>query len=243
MYRFKNSLIAFAGLSALIGLVAAVTPNTTQGQAGTTARPAQEVTVVNTAANPVPVVAQGTSSVTLASPVQIGNGVSEPIPVSPQGVTRVEGAVEVPNPVSVQTSPRQPLFVSSALLSGDIYQQEATLVIPDGDDQVEVIPSELFWPSGMTLELEYVSAEIEMGPSRDPGQTPSVVLFGNSAPWGTKAIPLAAQQVSGPYWIVSQPAIAYIGNFIVVRFRRFHSNAGQATLKLTVTGRLHPQVL
>jgi hypothetical protein len=44
--RFKNSLIALAGTLALIAVVAAFTPGTTQGQSGST--PPKDVTVVNT---------------------------------------------------------------------------------------------------------------------------------------------------------------------------------------------------
>ena len=53
MYKLKNSLITLAGLLALIGVVAAVTPFTGYGKAGPEAvQAAQDVRVVNTATDP-----------------------------------------------------------------------------------------------------------------------------------------------------------------------------------------------
>jgi hypothetical protein len=46
MNRIKNSLIAFAGLSALIAIIAAVTRSTTQGQSEGTS--SKDVSVINT---------------------------------------------------------------------------------------------------------------------------------------------------------------------------------------------------
>src|SRR6266498_1313751 len=101
MYKFKNSLIAFGGLSLLIGAIALVTPHRTQGQGGDTVGPPKPVKVVNTPAEPVPVtgtttitgdvtLAPGTSVATNNTPtvnvgniptVQVGNPVDAPVPV------------------------------------------------------------------------------------------------------------------------------------------------------------------
>jgi hypothetical protein len=48
MYKFKNSLIAFGGLSLLIGAIAVATPRPTQGQGGDPVGPPKPVEVVNT---------------------------------------------------------------------------------------------------------------------------------------------------------------------------------------------------
>jgi hypothetical protein len=48
MYKFKNSLVAFGGLSLLIGAIAFVTPRSTQGQGGDPVGPTKPVEVVNT---------------------------------------------------------------------------------------------------------------------------------------------------------------------------------------------------
>ena len=71
MFKFKQSLIAFAGLSLLVAAVAFVTPPTGRGQKPSPVPPAQSVTVVNTESQPVPVT--GT--------VNIGNLGGEPLPV------------------------------------------------------------------------------------------------------------------------------------------------------------------
>ena len=52
MNRIKNSLVAFGGLSLVIGLVMLFTPASTQGQDGTGGPPPRDVNVVNT---PLPV--------------------------------------------------------------------------------------------------------------------------------------------------------------------------------------------
>ena len=54
MSKIKNSLVAFAGLSLVIGLVARITPTRTQGQGGGNQQPLN-VNVINTANAPVPV--------------------------------------------------------------------------------------------------------------------------------------------------------------------------------------------
>ena len=56
MNRIKNALIAFGGLSLLIGAIALVTPRPTQGQqGGDPVGPTKPVQVVNTPSEPVPV--------------------------------------------------------------------------------------------------------------------------------------------------------------------------------------------
>jgi hypothetical protein len=57
MYKFRNSLIAFAGLAALAGAIAIVRPGTGQGQ-GARNEKDKDVRVVNTTDNPVPAVVQ-----------------------------------------------------------------------------------------------------------------------------------------------------------------------------------------
>ena len=92
MNRIKNSLAACAGLALVIGLVALVTPTSTQGQGGDTVGPPKPVKVINTPAEPVPVtgtmtvtgdvtLAPGTSVAINNSPtVQVGNAPDAPVP-------------------------------------------------------------------------------------------------------------------------------------------------------------------
>jgi hypothetical protein len=54
MSKIKNSLVAFAGLSLVIGLIALITPTRTQGQGGANQQPLN-VNVINTTDAPVPV--------------------------------------------------------------------------------------------------------------------------------------------------------------------------------------------
>jgi len=78
MYRFKNSLIAFVGLTALIGIIAAVTPNISRGQApdprpGAT-QPVREQNL--DAGGAIRVHEQGTANVNVTNEslaVQVGN--------------------------------------------------------------------------------------------------------------------------------------------------------------------------
>jgi hypothetical protein len=65
MNQIKNSLVAFGGLSLLIGAIALVTPRPTQGQGADTAGPVKPVTVVNTPADPVPVTGSISGSVNI----------------------------------------------------------------------------------------------------------------------------------------------------------------------------------
>ena len=64
MFKFKNSLIAFLGLAAL----ALLAPATAHGQ--------EKIFVVNSTSDPVPTVAQGTT--TVAGSVRINNTASAP---------------------------------------------------------------------------------------------------------------------------------------------------------------------
>lgn len=84
MNRIKNSLVAFGGLSLLIGVIAFVTPRPTRGQGGDPVGPPKPVKVVNTPAEPVPVTGTTTitGDVTLApgTSVAINNTPDAPVP-------------------------------------------------------------------------------------------------------------------------------------------------------------------
>ncbi|MDQ3668380.1 MAG: hypothetical protein M3410_17755 [Acidobacteriota bacterium] len=73
MNRIKNSLIAFGGLSLLIGAIALVTPHPTQGQGGDSVGPTKPVLVVNTPSEPVPVTGSITGDVNVANTVRVSD--------------------------------------------------------------------------------------------------------------------------------------------------------------------------
>ena len=103
MYKFKQSLLAFACLLALVAAVALLTPRTGLGQKPTPIPPAQNVNVVNT---PLPVT--GT--------VSVANLGSNPLPVR-----------DVDNPA------RQPFtFRSAGLAFGGGANTSASFVAPAG---------------------------------------------------------------------------------------------------------------
>ena len=119
MNRIKNSLIAFACLSALIAIIAVLTPRSTQGQAGSTT--SKEVSVVNTptvnVANSPAVRAQqgGNWTVNLAEGASVG--------IDPAR-----------NKVKVDDSTREPVTISLGLfhVAGQQTYVTDTFLVPEG---------------------------------------------------------------------------------------------------------------
>jgi hypothetical protein len=83
MYKFKKSLIAFAGLFALLGVIALITPRTGVSQNPNTANPAPKASPTPTDVNVVntPTVNVG-SMPTVNGTVNIANTPSDPVPVA-----------------------------------------------------------------------------------------------------------------------------------------------------------------
>src|SRR6266498_1651362 len=134
MYKFKNSLIAFGGLSLLIGAIALVTPHRTQGQGGDTVGPPKPVKVINTPAEPVPV----TGTTTITGDISLAPGTSVAINNTPNVNVVNTPTVQVGNtrdaPVSardVDNPARQPFHksISIGFLSAFVVPNGKRLVI------------------------------------------------------------------------------------------------------------------
>jgi predicted secreted protein len=222
MYKFKNALIALTALIALVGIATAISPSITQGQGARDN--SKDVTVVNGLANPVPVVPQGTAKVQVTAPVQINNSESEPVPVR------------------MQTTPQTPIHFLGVVPAQNVYHRQATIVLEDGEAHKSVTPPELAFPSGMRLDLQFVSADISMFPNREPAEIPDarvfLLNFGFDAIW----LYLNETHKAGNEWNISQQVWgAGLTNSPTIRFSRTGSSAGQSTMTITLSGLLIPQ--
>jgi hypothetical protein len=127
MNRIKNSLIAFGGLSVLIAAVTFVSPKSSLSSPAPDAR---DVVVINTPANPVPIIAQGTTTVT-------GNvSVTGTVGINPSAnIVKVENTT---NPLSVRdadTAARQVhrVHLCQALPAGQFDITVPTYTVPAGN--------------------------------------------------------------------------------------------------------------
>ena len=85
MITLRKQFVAVLGALALVAVIAAINPSTGRGQGpGGGTQPTQNVNVVNTASNPVPVVQLGAATVNVANTptVSVGNLSANPIPVN-----------------------------------------------------------------------------------------------------------------------------------------------------------------
>ena len=150
MYRFKNSLIALIGIFALIGIIAAVTPLSTQGQGGSAnAPPPKDVNVVNT-----PDV-----SVTNTPNVNVANTPNVNIANTPN--VNVVGAISLD---SSNSTVRIGNSASDPVLTRDIdrgvrqlIQRDANLTIDGGTTSGERLVYEV--PAGKRLVIEFAGLD------------------------------------------------------------------------------------
>jgi hypothetical protein len=147
MNRIKNSLIAFGGLSLLIGAIAFATPRATQGQGGTPKPPA-DVNVVNT-----PTVNVGnTPSVNIANSPTVNLASGASVGINPLSNTvRLHNTTASPLPVFDANDGRQPFQSSASSI------QEGTNV-----SMVTVATV----PAGKRLVIEFVSATGQLPPGQ-----------------------------------------------------------------------------
>ena len=120
MKQIKSSLVVLAGMLAVIGLVTFFIPSLTQGQPGappTELPPPQNVTVVNSPSQPVPVtgtISVGSEPVPVTGTVNVGN---EAVPVT--GTVSVGNVVQFQPAISVGAFSKRFLFGSGLwLISG-----------------------------------------------------------------------------------------------------------------------------
>ena len=154
MYKLKNSLVAFGGLSLLIGAIALVTPHATPGQSDdTTVGPVKPVKVVNTPDEPVPV----TGITTITGDISLAPGTSVAINNTPN-VNVVNTADAPVLERDVDNPARQP-FQSSTNF-----------------------PSSFMVPGGKRLVIEFLSARVAFPePCRMSDLTLSTVAGGQGA--------------------------------------------------------------
>lgn len=229
----KKLLFSITGL-----LVTALTVTAISTQAQTVKD--KDVNVINTTANPVPVVVQGMTKVMLSGPVQIGNSPAEPIPVSPQGVTNVRGSVDITGPVALQTSPRTPIFIAVALNLDNSFHEEATVSLRPGNNQIVYYPDNFVVPTGKILLLKHIDADIQMG-SGAPIVTLKRKIPVPNAPEST--LPLLEIPQGNGQWSISQGLVvpAGPGFMLGVGFARVGPTEESATMTIVLTGELVDQ--
>jgi hypothetical protein len=147
MSHFKHYLFTALGFVTLVGVLVLLDATT-----GSSAPPAStsNVNVVNTTGNPVPTIAQGTTSVS-------GNvGINGSVNLAPGTNVGINGSVQLApgTSVGVDSDIDNPVFVRS-VDNRQIFQYEADFDIPDG----EIGKTEgLHLPEGKRLVIEHVSA-------------------------------------------------------------------------------------
>ena len=257
MKKFKNSLAALAGLTALVVAVPLLMPfvglgsNTSGGNAST--NQTQNVLVVNTGQQPVPVTGSatvtgtvqaeqsgtwnvginGTPTVGLASGSSVG--VSGTVGIDSQTNTvKIDGTTPVP--VRDADNPaRQPfLTILSVFLSDGQDNGSSSFVVPDGK----------------ILVIEHVSTEVGTA----TGQSPLVRLSGcNNPPTCNGFSPIFSPTLvkqPGDFvslaiqdrWVGNDPTRLYmpssfIGSTALLTLIR-NANTGNAFVSVTITGYL-----
>lgn len=216
MNRIKNSLIAFGGLSILIAAITLVSPKST---ISTPAPGAVPVKVINTPSNPVPTIAQGTTTV-------VGNvSVTGNVGINPSANTvKVENSATPLLVQNVGAAPlRQPVvyFGSQALPAG----------------QFEITAPAFTVPSGKRWVIEYINLE-----ANAPGDYGASVFL--QAPFGSSQISynLLTTHNDAPLGIlVSQEVKIYVdAGQTQLRFRRNPPAGPETIFNFVISGYLEP---
>jgi hypothetical protein len=196
MNKFKIFLIAFGGILFLIGAIALISPNTSQGAS------VDDVRVVNTASNPIPTAAQGTTSIT-------GNVGINP----PNNIIRIDSSA---NTVKVENS-ATPLMVRdiSPTPAKQAVVYFGSQALPAGQSEITVPAFDV--PAGKRWVIEYVNME-----ANAPGEFGASVFL--HAPFGPSQIKynLLTRPNEAPFGIVvSQQVKIYVdAGQTQLRFRR-----------------------
>jgi hypothetical protein len=229
--KLKKAIISVVGLASL-ALVNGLSLTYAQGVRD------KDVNVVNTTANPVPVVVQGMTKVMLPGPVQIGNGPTEPIPVSPQGVTNIKGSVDISSPVTMVTSRGTPIFITLAVNPNNLFQEEAVIGLRPGNNQIVHYPENFVVPTGKILLLTHIDADIELAPGSVP-----IITLKRKSPLPNAAVislPLLEHNQGNGQWSISQNLGLPVGPGFSLGFGFFRIGFVEepATMTVVLTGEL-----
>jgi hypothetical protein len=214
MNKFKTSLIALGGLLLLIGAIALVSPNASQGDS------LKDVNVVNTASNPVPTVAQGTTNIA-------GN-----VGINPSSnIIKIDSSA---NTVKVENS-ANPLLVNDVSVSptrqASVYFGSQAL--PAGQSEITVPAFDV--PAGNRWVIEYVNIE-----ANAPGDFGASVFL--HAPFGSSQIKynLLTRPNEAPFGIVvSQQVKIYVDpGQTQLRFRRTPPMGQETIFDFVLSGHL-----
>lgn len=239
MTKFRHYLFAAVGLVILVGALVVSSPSTVNSAPPT---PTTNVTVVNTADNPVPTVAQGTTSVagnvsvtgsvsvTNTPTVNLASGTNVGINNTPT-VNLASGAS-----VGINSTTTNPVFVRSVDDAvRQVFQQQFDFVVADGSyGQNAIMPV----PVGKRVVIEHVSAAgIDHGGHRLRYEVLTTQYVGAVQVQSQHFLVAESQGEGLAIWYASQPMHVYGdgGTTIVVDASR-ELNTGTADVSMTVSG-------
>jgi hypothetical protein len=218
-------------LASVLVCAVAVTPALAQGQSG---QQGPQVTVTNTAANPVPVVLPSLPlPVSMSAPLQV----VVPQPLGVTGTVGISGSVDVtaatPLPITGSVTVMDP--ANSAYVEFDSDTIEPNWV----NTQLNLGSV----PAGKRLVVEHVAAACEMAADDEISRASIWILKKAGAGWSSFAVPLGVVSKSATYdgktvATVSQSLRLYsdggLGNIFVDVRRR--NTANQASCWAVVSG-------
>ncbi len=137
MKRFKNCLLASAGLVILAVTLSLTTP----GRALAERVKDDCVRICDTASNPLHVIVQGITRVTGDVTINNENAI----------------ATTVTGPVQVTTSPREPLYVIERRKMDNIFQEQVSLTLKSGEGGAK---KDFVVPPGKFLEIKHASGTL-----------------------------------------------------------------------------------
>ena len=252
MYRFKNSLIAMCGLATIAVVVPMCLPfvglgvNTVSGGSAPTNQ-TQNVLVVNTGQQPVPVSGtvglSGTPSVSLASGSSVSVSNTPSVSLASGSSVSVDGTVKIDpqnNTVKIGTDNTVKIDGTSPIpvRDGDNparqpFQKETDLYVTDGNEGA----SDFFnVPANKRLVIEFVSSDSDV----PNGQFPRIVLATSVGGLYDYHFIVATRlgAVGGSdEFFASQPTTIYAdpGTNVIVGFTR-NAFSGLANCRVTVSG-------
>jgi hypothetical protein len=152
MSTLRKISIAFAGVAVSVLAISLLSPSSGYSQGGRPEQapaPAQDVRVVNSPSDPMPMMAQGTTAI--SGSVMIADMPGVHIANTPT--------------VQVANSPTSPVWVRDLDTTRQPFHRSVSLLLEDGDITTQ---STFMVPAGKRLVIEYVSGEVVM----PAGQTP-----------------------------------------------------------------------
>jgi hypothetical protein len=192
MNRFREYALKAAGFSGLyLGL--SMLDSAPAGAGPTPGPPQQDVTVVNGATNPVPVAAQGTT--TVAGTVNIGNTPTVALAGTPSVTVSGTPTVALAGPTTVTLAPGGSVAVGNTVVvrdSDNPGRNGVSFLISAGGYNASGQPGQLYTvPAGKRFVLESISASGVV----DHGRTMHLSLF--SPPGTASSLPCVLIDGSG----------------------------------------------